>query len=320
MADDAQAQQAAALYMQAQQAQQRAPESVVLEEEIDPNYAPSQEEIREYATWLGMDVVVDADLLWVARDGLVEPLPSEWKPCKSPDGDIYYFNFTNGDSVWDHPCDERFKALYREEKVKKKALFETRATKRLLALGSSLSERLGADSAIPRELPAEVGEWIARHLRELPHAALLPAGGSSPRPGGAAAAGTSRELAGPPAEGVPPTRPRGEPEPEPEPGPVREPQPPGSPSYLALLDVADSDTEAEATPSCHPVMSPAAAAQLLQSLTDDQKDELLLSAFMDNTAIAERGMELAAGDGNGDPPAERNPSPTRRLAGAGSNG
>ena len=29
-------------------------ESVVLEEEIDQNYEPTQEEIIEYATWLGM--------------------------------------------------------------------------------------------------------------------------------------------------------------------------------------------------------------------------------------------------------------------------
>ena len=30
------------------------PDSVVLEEEIDQNYEPTQEEIIEYATWLGM--------------------------------------------------------------------------------------------------------------------------------------------------------------------------------------------------------------------------------------------------------------------------
>ena len=179
-----------------------AAESVVLKEVIDPNYRPSAEEIAEYAAWLGMDLAADADLLWIARNGLLAPLPPAWKPCKAPDGDIYYFNFTTSDSEWDHPCDERFKALYRAEKAKKRALFETRATKRLLALGSSLSERLGADSAIPRELPVEVAESIARHLRELPHAVLLPAGGSSKRSGGTAAA--ARPL----AEGVPPARPQ----------------------------------------------------------------------------------------------------------------
>lgn len=52
-------------------------DSIVLEEEVDPNYEPSQDEILEYARWLGMDPVEDADLLWVAREGLkvrVRPL------------------------------------------------------------------------------------------------------------------------------------------------------------------------------------------------------------------------------------------------------
>jgi centrosomal protein CEP164 len=82
------------------------PESVVLEEQIDPNYKPSDQEIEEYANWLGMDMEADKHLMWVALEGLKAPLPDDWKPCQSPDGEIYYFNFQNGESVWDHPCDE----------------------------------------------------------------------------------------------------------------------------------------------------------------------------------------------------------------------
>jgi hypothetical protein len=33
----------------------------------------------------------------VAREGLKAPLPPDWKPCKSPDGEVYYFNFSNGE-------------------------------------------------------------------------------------------------------------------------------------------------------------------------------------------------------------------------------
>ncbi len=33
------------------------------------------------------------------------PLPADWKPCKTLDtGEIYYFNFATGQSIWDHPC------------------------------------------------------------------------------------------------------------------------------------------------------------------------------------------------------------------------
>eukprot|EP00959_Pyramimonas_sp_CCMP1952_P353489 7406181-Pyramimonas_sp.AAC.1 len=104
-------------------------DSVILEEEIDENYEPTPEEILEYARWLGMDVEREKDLIWLAREGLKAPLPDHWKPCKSPEGEIYYFNFSSGESVWDHPCDEYYKKLYAEEKAK----WETRNVEKELA-------------------------------------------------------------------------------------------------------------------------------------------------------------------------------------------
>ena len=96
----------------------QAGQSTVLEEEIDANYEPTEAEIVEYATWLGMDLQADKALFWIATEGLKAPLPPDWKPCKSPDGEIYYFNFDTGESQWDHPCDDHFKAKYKEEKKK----------------------------------------------------------------------------------------------------------------------------------------------------------------------------------------------------------
>ena len=65
-----------------------------------------------------MDLEKEKDLMWIAREGLKAPLPDNWKPCKAPDtGDIYYFNFQTGESVWDHPCDEYYKNLYATEKA-----------------------------------------------------------------------------------------------------------------------------------------------------------------------------------------------------------
>jgi hypothetical protein len=95
-------------------------DSIILEEEIDPNYEPTQDEVVEYAKWLGMDMVEDKDLMWIAREGLKAPLPENWKPCKTTDTDeIYYFNFSTGDSTWDHPCDEYYRSVYEEEKKKR---------------------------------------------------------------------------------------------------------------------------------------------------------------------------------------------------------
>jgi centrosomal protein CEP164 len=94
------------------------PDSVVLEEQIDPNYVPKEEEVIEYALWLGINLDIDKDLIWIAREGLMAPLPPDWKPCKAGE-DLYYFNFTSGESTWDHPCDDYYKKLYEEEKKKK---------------------------------------------------------------------------------------------------------------------------------------------------------------------------------------------------------
>lgn len=109
-------------------------DSVILEEEYDPNYEPTAEEIQEYATFLEMDPVKDKDLMWIAREGLKvrravtiaavlsklvlhcvvlterltlcfslclacccqAPLPSAWKPCKTETDEVYYFNFESG--------------------------------------------------------------------------------------------------------------------------------------------------------------------------------------------------------------------------------
>jgi len=78
--------------------------------------------VIEYATWLGMDLVADKDLFWIAKEGLKAPLPENWKPCKTTDTDeIYYFNFATGESTWDHPCDEYYRTLYEKEKKSKLA-------------------------------------------------------------------------------------------------------------------------------------------------------------------------------------------------------
>jgi centrosomal protein CEP164 len=74
-----------------------------------------------------MDLDAESDLMWIAKEGLKAPLPEHWKPCKSPTGDIYYFNFQSGESVWDHPCDEYYKKLYATEKANAAKRREERA-------------------------------------------------------------------------------------------------------------------------------------------------------------------------------------------------
>ena len=94
-------------------------ESVILEEDIDENYEPTQQEIEEYAHFLQMDLPEDNDLLWIAKEGLKAPLPEPWKPCKTRDDEIYYFNFESGESTWEHPCDDYYRKQYLAHKGQK---------------------------------------------------------------------------------------------------------------------------------------------------------------------------------------------------------
>ncbi|KAI9202509.1 uncharacterized protein BJ171DRAFT_444517 [Polychytrium aggregatum] len=65
-----------------------------------------------------MDTEREGHLFWIARESLKAPLPPNWKPCQTEDGNIYYFNFVTGESIWDHPCDEHYRKLYEREKAK----------------------------------------------------------------------------------------------------------------------------------------------------------------------------------------------------------
>ncbi|KPI86984.1 hypothetical protein ABL78_3937 [Leptomonas seymouri] len=95
--------------------------SVVLDVQPDTDYEPSEAEMVEYGKWLGMEMPEDMPLLWIAREGLKAPLPDNWKACKSEKGELYYFNFRTGQSIWDHPSDEHYRELLSIEKAKLKA-------------------------------------------------------------------------------------------------------------------------------------------------------------------------------------------------------
>lgn len=97
-------------------------QQVELKEEYDPDYEPTEEDLVEYCGVLGMDPVADRDLMWLAREGLKAPLPVGWKPVKDITSDeVYYFNYESGESIWEHPQDQRYREMYKAEKAKLQA-------------------------------------------------------------------------------------------------------------------------------------------------------------------------------------------------------
>ncbi|XP_047676843.1 centrosomal protein of 164 kDa [Tachysurus fulvidraco] len=104
-------------------------DQLILEEDYDENYIPSEQEIHEYAREIGIDPEREPELLWLAREGIVAPLPAEWKPCQDVTGDVYYFNFTTGQSTWDHPCDEQYRRLVTQERERSSGSAHVRTDK-----------------------------------------------------------------------------------------------------------------------------------------------------------------------------------------------
>jgi len=79
----------------------------------------SDKEIAEYAEFLGIDLVLEPHLMWIAREGVAAPILPPWKACHE-DGneEVFYFNFETSESVWDHPCDDKYRTLAEDERRK----------------------------------------------------------------------------------------------------------------------------------------------------------------------------------------------------------
>ena len=62
-----------------------------LVEEFDPTYVPTQQEIEYYAIdTLGMQLPEDNQLLYLAKQALMKPLPDNWGAFQRRDGSVIY--------------------------------------------------------------------------------------------------------------------------------------------------------------------------------------------------------------------------------------
>lgn len=85
---------------------------ILLQEDTNLDYEPTQEEILEEAKYLGI-ASEDTDLLWIAKEALRAPLPRHWSPYQEKEtGSIVYYNKKTGKMSHNHPMDEYFRGLY----------------------------------------------------------------------------------------------------------------------------------------------------------------------------------------------------------------
>eukprot|EP00427_Karlodinium_veneficum_P051265 CAMPEP_0169364362 /NCGR_PEP_ID=MMETSP1017-20121227/31964_1 /TAXON_ID=342587 /ORGANISM="Karlodinium micrum, Strain CCMP2283" /LENGTH=267 /DNA_ID=CAMNT_0009462069 /DNA_START=44 /DNA_END=847 /DNA_ORIENTATION=+ len=97
---------------------------VVVLDDGDDERSPTEDEVIEYAQFLDIDPETEPHLLWIAREGVVAPIPPPWKACTESGDDVFYFNFETGESVWDHPSDEKYQKMVKDEREKHKVALE----------------------------------------------------------------------------------------------------------------------------------------------------------------------------------------------------
>jgi len=94
------------------------------EDELEPStwFALRMREISDYAQYLGMHPVYDADFLWIAEKALMAPLPEGWTEHRDENNNIYYYDQRNGISSWEHPFDSLYRSLFLKLKEKRTLL------------------------------------------------------------------------------------------------------------------------------------------------------------------------------------------------------
>lgn len=98
-------------------------EQAVIEQKSDEQSAnqdqPQDQEIEDYARFLGMDPSksIDRELMFIAKQGLMEPVPEPWEAQRDQNDMILYYNTETGEQTHQHPCDDAYRQLFREKKA-----------------------------------------------------------------------------------------------------------------------------------------------------------------------------------------------------------
>ncbi|KAF4701240.1 hypothetical protein FOZ62_007763 [Perkinsus olseni] len=74
---------------------------------------PSGPELVAYAKYLGVDPMADGDLLWIAEEAILAPLPGEWTEHFDSNDRIFYYNSETRSSTWTHPLEGLYRDAYR---------------------------------------------------------------------------------------------------------------------------------------------------------------------------------------------------------------
>ncbi|XP_050441507.1 repetitive organellar protein [Adelges cooleyi] len=104
-----------------------------LPEVFNDNSKPTKTEIEEHASRIGIDPVKDIHLLHLAKQCLLEPLPSDWIPCYIEQvGKYFYYNTNQNTSQWEHPLDNFYRQIVEKKRSEDSSTGQDISTNRIL--------------------------------------------------------------------------------------------------------------------------------------------------------------------------------------------
>eukprot|EP00297_Palpitomonas_bilix_P008896 CAMPEP_0113898414 /NCGR_PEP_ID=MMETSP0780_2-20120614/19361_1 /TAXON_ID=652834 /ORGANISM="Palpitomonas bilix" /LENGTH=537 /DNA_ID=CAMNT_0000890265 /DNA_START=213 /DNA_END=1823 /DNA_ORIENTATION=+ /assembly_acc=CAM_ASM_000599 len=79
----------------------------------------TDEEVRDYAIYLGVDLPYEEYLLPIAKEALLAPLPPQWVEHVSASGDVYFYNKEKDESLRKHPLEDYYRDLIKAAQAKR---------------------------------------------------------------------------------------------------------------------------------------------------------------------------------------------------------
>lgn len=75
------------------------------------NVPDLSEELISMCEYLGIRVISEPNMIWIAADALKAPLPVNWTAEKDANGRTFFYNHLTNQSRWEHPLDPHFRNL-----------------------------------------------------------------------------------------------------------------------------------------------------------------------------------------------------------------
>ena len=118
---------------------------------LEMSVAAFEAKVAEYAQYVGIDLVSERHLLWIAEEGLKAPLPEGWSEAIDQDGNPYFFHCETNETSWEHPLD-----AYYKEQVEKHRKGGDESKDRRESLGEAAGEpTLASPQPVPPQVPRQ---------------------------------------------------------------------------------------------------------------------------------------------------------------------